>query len=104
MSNEISKGFVEAPRPAMSETAFRRYEKWIAKATKGSYMMEKAMLGETQANSWAVGFNEARRGFLKYGYGNCGVRCIGLLVGSPLVAEFNVQHIGGGVGVRRGLQ
>lgn len=70
MSSEISKGFIEAPRPAMNETAFRRYEKWIARATKGSYMMEKAMLGETQANSWAVGFNEARRGYLKYGYGS----------------------------------
>lgn len=62
------EGFQEAPRPAMGQSAFRRYEKWIARATKGSYVVGVEELDGTKASSWAVGFNEARRGFLKFHY------------------------------------
>ena len=52
----------------MGPSAFRRYEKWIARATKGSYVMSVEELDGTKGSSWAVGFNEARRGFLKFHY------------------------------------
>jgi hypothetical protein len=60
--------FIEAPRPAMSETAFRNYEKWIARATKGTYIVDKEMLNGTKGSSWVVGFNEARRGYKRFHY------------------------------------
>jgi len=57
------------PRPGLQEVSFRRYEKWIARACKGSVSIDvKNLIPPCKASSFMVGIRDAMRGFRLYDY------------------------------------
>ena len=52
------------PRQGLGETAFRRYEKWIGQATKGSVTIKPwELIPPVKSSSFVVGVRDAIRGY-----------------------------------------
>ena len=62
--NHMSEEIKVKPRQGLSEAAFRRYERWIGQATKGSVMIKPwELIPPVKASSFVVGIRDAIRSY-----------------------------------------
>lgn len=68
MNDESLAPINALPRLTLREKAFRKYERYIARALKESYTLDPFAEMNLRAHSFVLGFKDATLGFKRYGY------------------------------------